>query len=149
MVTQYIEVLQSYGNPNTLKCFNILKCFNLMKVTIGLQHFNILGYHRIAILQYITNYLFLQRTLTVHSYLISSPPGYLNFIGNEFGHPEWLDFPREGNDDSYAYARRQWSLVDDTLLRSVKGESEANIFEDRASPIEFDFSAEIIQRETG
>ena len=37
---QYIEVLQSYGNPNTLKCFNILKCFNLMKVTIGLQHFN-------------------------------------------------------------------------------------------------------------
>ena len=64
MVTQYIEVLQSYGNPNTLKCFNILKCFNLMKVTIGLQHFNILGYHRIAILQYIANYLFLQRTLT-------------------------------------------------------------------------------------
>ena len=65
MVTQYIEVLQSYGNPNTLKCFNILKCFNLMKVTIGLQHFNILGYHRIAILQYIANYLFLQRTLSM------------------------------------------------------------------------------------
>ena len=64
MVSQYIEVWQSYGNPNTLKCFNILKCFNLMKVTIGLQHFNILGYHRIAILQYIANYLFLQRTLT-------------------------------------------------------------------------------------
>ncbi|MFT4855663.1 MAG: 1,4-alpha-glucan branching enzyme [Algoriphagus sp.] len=43
--------------------------------------------------------------------------GYLNFIGNEFGHPEWVDFPREGNDWSYQYARRQWSLVDDTLLR--------------------------------
>jgi len=43
--------------------------------------------------------------------------GYLNFIGNEFGHPEWLDFPREGNNDSYMYARRQWNLVDDTLLR--------------------------------
>ena len=43
--------------------------------------------------------------------------GYLNFIGNEFGHPEWLDFPREGNSDSYMYARRQWNLVDDTLLR--------------------------------
>ncbi len=43
--------------------------------------------------------------------------GYLNFIGNEFGHPEWVDFPREGNDWSYAYARRQWSLVDDPLLR--------------------------------
>ena len=38
--------------------------------------------------------------------------GYLNFMGNEFGHPEWIDFPREGNDWSYAYARRQWSLVD-------------------------------------
>ena len=59
MVTQYIEVLQSYDSPNKLKCFNILKCFNLMKVTIGLQHFNILGYHKIAILQYIANYLFL------------------------------------------------------------------------------------------
>ena len=45
--------------------------------------------------------------------------GYLNFIGNEFGHPEWLDFPREGNGDSYMYARRQWNLVDDTLLRLV------------------------------
>ncbi len=43
--------------------------------------------------------------------------GYLNFMGNEFGHPEWIDFPREGNDYSYKYARRQWSLVDDPLLR--------------------------------
>ena len=43
--------------------------------------------------------------------------GYLNFIGNEFGHPEWLDFPREGNNCSYKYARRQWNLVDDQLLR--------------------------------
>jgi 1,4-alpha-glucan branching enzyme len=36
--------------------------------------------------------------------------GYLNFMGNEFGHPEWLDFPREGNGDSFQHARRQWSL---------------------------------------
>eukprot|EP00049_Salpingoeca_infusionum_P019162 m.360513 g.360513 ORF g.360513 m.360513 type:complete len:742 (+) comp19073_c0_seq1:41-2266(+) len=43
--------------------------------------------------------------------------GYLNFMGNEFGHPEWLDFPRLGNNDSYKYARRQWHLVDDHLLR--------------------------------
>ncbi len=43
--------------------------------------------------------------------------GYLNFIGNEFGHPEWVDFPRLGNDWSYQHARRQWSLVDDPLLR--------------------------------
>lgn len=43
--------------------------------------------------------------------------GYLNFIGNEFGHPEWIDFPREGNGWSYKYARRQWSLVDNENLK--------------------------------
>ncbi len=43
--------------------------------------------------------------------------GYLNFIGNEFGHPEWIDFPREGNNWSYKYARRQWSLVDNEELK--------------------------------
>lgn len=43
--------------------------------------------------------------------------GYLTFMGNEFGHPEWIDFPREGNDWSYKYARRQWNLVKDTNLR--------------------------------
>ncbi|SCV68063.1 BQ2448_184 [Microbotryum intermedium] len=43
--------------------------------------------------------------------------GYLNFEGNEFGHPEWLDFPRAGNNDSYQYARRQFNLTEDPLLR--------------------------------
>jgi 1,4-alpha-glucan branching enzyme len=43
--------------------------------------------------------------------------GYLTFMGNEFGHPEWVDFPREGNGFSYQYARRQWSLVDNRQLR--------------------------------
>ncbi|PMD56232.1 glycoside hydrolase family 13 protein [Hyaloscypha bicolor E] len=43
--------------------------------------------------------------------------GYLNFEGNEFGHPEWLDFPRAGNDNSFWYARRQFNLTDDQLLR--------------------------------
>lgn len=42
--------------------------------------------------------------------------GYLNFMGNEFGHPEWIDFPREGNGWSYKYARRQWNLVDNEEL---------------------------------
>lgn len=42
--------------------------------------------------------------------------GYLNFMGNEFGHPEWIDFPREGNGWSYKYARRQWNLVDNQDL---------------------------------
>ena len=42
---------------------------------------------------------------------------YLNFMGNEFGHPEWIDFPREGNGWSYAHARRQWSLARNGFLR--------------------------------
>jgi 1,4-alpha-glucan branching enzyme len=49
--------------------------------------------------------------------LASAGNGYLNFMGNEFGHPEWIDFPREGNSWSYHYARRQWHLVDDDNLK--------------------------------
>ena len=65
--------------------------------------------------------------------------GYLNFMGNEFGHPEWIDFPREGNGWSYKYARRQWNLVDNkeldyhylgdfdrAMLAVVKGEKNFN-----------------------
>ena len=65
--------------------------------------------------------------------------GYLNFMGNEFGHPEWIDFPREGNGWSYKYARRQWNLVDNkdldyhylgdfdkAMLRVVENEKEFN-----------------------
>ncbi len=43
--------------------------------------------------------------------------GYLTFMGNEFGHPEWIDFPREGNGWSYHYCRRQWSLADNKDLK--------------------------------
>jgi 1,4-alpha-glucan branching enzyme len=43
--------------------------------------------------------------------------GYLNFMGNEFGHPEWIDFPRQDNGWSYKYARRQWDLIDNTHLK--------------------------------
>ena len=49
--------------------------------------------------------------------LVLACDGYLNFMGNEFGHPEWIDFPREGNGYSYKYARRQWSLADNGLLK--------------------------------
>lgn len=71
--------------------------------------------------------------------------GYLNFMGNEFGHPEWIDFPREGNGWSYKYARRQWNLVDDKelcfhylgdfdksmidLIKSEKGFRDTNVVE--------------------
>lgn len=49
----------------------------------------------------------------------TSGGGYLNFMGNEFGHPEWIDFPREGNNWSYKYARRQWHLIEDDNLKYV------------------------------
>ncbi len=49
--------------------------------------------------------------------LATAGHGYLNFMGNEFGHPEWIDFPREGNNWTYRYARRQWHLADDPQLK--------------------------------
>ncbi|MBS3757200.1 MAG: alpha amylase C-terminal domain-containing protein [Desulfobacterales bacterium] len=49
--------------------------------------------------------------------LATAGSGYLNFMGNEFGHPEWIDFPRAGNNWSYRYARRQWHLADDPSLK--------------------------------
>ncbi|MBN1932334.1 MAG: alpha amylase C-terminal domain-containing protein [Desulfobacterales bacterium] len=49
--------------------------------------------------------------------LTTADGGYLNFMGNEFGHPEWIDFPREGNQWSLHYARRQWHLVDNSNLK--------------------------------
>jgi len=53
-------------------------------------------------------------SLLVHSL---GGEAWLNCEGNEFGHPEWLDFPRAGNNNSFHYARRQWNVVDDPLLR--------------------------------
>jgi 1,4-alpha-glucan branching enzyme len=66
--------------------------------------------------------LIVDRGLALHKMIrlitiATAGAGYLNFMGNEFGHPEWIDFPREGNNWSYQYARRQWSLVDNPLLR--------------------------------
>jgi 1,4-alpha-glucan branching enzyme len=66
--------------------------------------------------------LFIDRGIALHKMirlvtLSTAGNGYLNFMGNEFGHPEWIDFPREGNGWSYFYARRQWSLADNENLR--------------------------------
>ncbi len=49
--------------------------------------------------------------------LSTASNGYLNFMGNEFGHPDWIDFPREGNNWSFKHATRQWHLADDTRLK--------------------------------
>lgn len=66
--------------------------------------------------------------------------GYLNFMGNEFGHPEWIDFPREGNGWSYKYARRQWDLVDrqDLKYRFLNAFDNAMI---SLAASQFDFQA--------
>ncbi len=66
--------------------------------------------------------LIIDRALALHKIarlmtLTTAGHGYLNFIGNEFGHPEWVDFPREGNGWSYHYSRRQWSLRDNPELK--------------------------------
>ncbi len=67
-------------------------------------------------------HLVIDRAVALHKMirlitLSTASGGYLNFIGNEFGHPEWIDFPRVGNNNSYQYARRQWSLVENPTLR--------------------------------
>jgi len=69
-----------------------------------------------------SNNLTINRGMALHKMirlitLTTSGGGYLNFMGNEFGHPDWIDFPRKGNNWSYKYARRQWSLVDNKALR--------------------------------
>ena len=68
------------------------------------------------------NHSQVDRAMALHKLIrlitfVTNGGGYLNFMGNEFGHPQWIDFPRPGNDWSYDFARRQWSLVDDHSLR--------------------------------
>jgi len=69
-----------------------------------------------------THNLLIDRTIALHKMirlftLAGGGEAYLNFMGNEFGHPEWIDFPREGNGWSFHYCRRQWSLVDNDNLK--------------------------------
>ena len=66
--------------------------------------------------------LLVDRGMAIHKLirlltLSLSNGGYLNFMGNEFGHPEWIDFPRGGNNWSYAHALRRWDLADDPNLK--------------------------------
>ena len=63
----------------------------------------------------------IDRAIALHKmirlFTLAGGEAYLNFMGNEFGHPEWIDFPREGNGWSFHYCRRQWSLRDNGLLK--------------------------------
>jgi 1,4-alpha-glucan branching enzyme len=69
-----------------------------------------------------TNNMVIDRGIALHKLirfltLTLANGGYLNFMGNEFGHPEWIDFPRDGNQWSYQYALRRWDLADDEALK--------------------------------
>jgi len=80
--------------------------------------------------------------------------GYLNFMGNEWGHPEWIDFPREGNGWSYDHARRLWSLVDDENLRfrflnvfdksMIRMVNDARVFHWRPEPLVRDNERQVL-----
>ena len=80
--------------------------------------------------------------------------GYLNFMGNEWGHPEWIDFPREGNGWSYDHARRLWSLVDDENLRfrflnmfdkaMIQMENDTGVFHWRPEPLVRDNERQVL-----
>ncbi len=92
--------------------------------------------------------------------LAAGGEGWLNFMGNEFGHPEWIDFPREGNDNSYQYCRRQWSLADNDQLRyrflgnfdraMLQLAQRARLLESRpAQPVHMDEGNQIMAFERG
>ena len=73
-------------------------------------------------MQVLDNHLIIDRAIALHKMirlitLSTAGHGYQSFMGNEFGHPEWIDFPRHGNGWSYHYARRQWHLADDPNLK--------------------------------
>ena len=84
--------------------------------------FRLIGAEMYTHMQVSDNNLHVTRGLALHKIIrlitmATAGSGYLNFMGNEFGHPEWIDFPRQGNNWSYRYARRQWGLVDDINLK--------------------------------
>lgn len=77
--------------------------------------------------------------------LATTSGGYLAFMGNEWGHPEWIDFPREGNGWSYQHARRQWSLVDDNSLKfKFLNEFDAALIHQFSQNHILDFPPEIV-----
>lgn len=78
--------------------------------------FRLMGAEMYGYMSKLTESFLIDRGIALHKMIrlvtaAAGGDGYLNFMGNEFGHPEWIDFPRAGNDWSYQYARRQWSLA--------------------------------------
>ena len=81
----------------------------------------LMGHHMFTAMKKDTQAIETARAVALHKMirlltLATAGSGYLNFMGNEFGHPEWVDFPCERNGFSFHYARRQWSLKEDQTL---------------------------------
>ncbi|MDD3877924.1 MAG: alpha-amylase family glycosyl hydrolase [Bacteroidales bacterium] len=84
--------------------------------------FRLMGAHIYSDMHINHQNLIVDRGMALHKMIrlltiCTAGDGYLNFMGNEFGHPEWIDFPREGNNWSFHYARRQWHLILNKELR--------------------------------
>lgn len=84
--------------------------------------FRLIDSHMYTSMQITDNNIVVDRGMALHKMIrlitiATAGDGYLNFMGNEFGHPEWIDFPREGNDWSFKYARRQWELSENKKLK--------------------------------
>ncbi len=84
--------------------------------------FRLIGKEMYTSMSIFTGNLTVERGTALHKIirlatLMTAGNGYLNFMGNEFGHPEWIDFPRKDNGWNYHYARRQWSLADNQTLK--------------------------------
>lgn len=84
--------------------------------------FRLIDSHMYTSMLVTDNNIVVERGMALHKMIrlitiATAGDGYLNFMGNEFGHPEWIDFPREGNNWSFKYARRQWVLSDDKKLK--------------------------------
>ena len=92
--------------------------------------FRLAGAHMYTDMDKICHNEVIDRAMALHKMLrlltcAAGGNGYLNFMGNEFGHPEWIDFPREGNGWDYKYCRRQWSLPENGYLKY----GELNLFD--------------------
>ena len=104
------------------RCISYVECHDQALVGGQTCMFRLAGPHMYDAMHVGSASLEIDRAVALHKMarlltVAAAGHGYLNFMGNEFGHPEWIDFPREGNGWSYEHARRQWSLRDREDLR--------------------------------
>jgi 1,4-alpha-glucan branching enzyme len=104
------------------RCISYVECHDQALVGGQTSMFRLAGERMYDAMHVGSDSIEIDRAMALHKLarlvtVATAGHGYLNFMGNEFGHPEWVDFPREGNNWSYHHARRQWSLRDREDLR--------------------------------